>query len=172
MNIYESAGIIQVYQVSGLGKINLRSQVKGNPNKPVATKPGCPSECPESLELCEVCQLDQNPGNIALGLAFGIAAQAIGEGDAWLKGHSRGRSTPERQGDLDAYDLGADLRSGFKEDLETQILVSSFGGGLYYKWRSGARDRLKKLLCDKVKAGVKTGKIVEFPCDKCGQKWP
>lgn len=162
--------------VRGLGPIDLRSQVKGLPNRPVAKTDKCPRNCSESLSLCGKCISDQIPGNMALGFVFGRdAAGVIGAWAARVKGET------DSADDIRSYSVGADARAAVEDDVQMHTVVHGWG---WYVWSSivvtlkeGARKKLSDSICRGVHEGIKDGvfedKKESQNCDPCPDgPWP
>lgn len=155
-NLAGMSPIADIIKVSGLGAINLRSQVKGLPNKPVAFTDSCPSNCPESIQMCGKCVSDQIPGNTALGQMFGkVAAGKIGEADANAKGET------DSAEDIESYELG---------DESARIIRDNS------KWAWGVQFSDRKKIKEEFCKAMAKRKFEDFGqtqnCQKCSDSWP
>jgi len=165
-----------VASVRGLGPIDLRSEVKGLPNRPVAKTDKCPRNCSESLALCGKCISDQIPGNMALGLKFGKDdAEVIGAGAAWFKGET------DSADDVRSYRVGADVRAAVQDYIQVQTVVQAWAwfawSSIVVTFKKGAREKLSEAICKGVHEGIKDGvfedKKKSQNCDPCPDgPWP
>jgi hypothetical protein len=132
------------FQSSGLGMFNLRTRDHHTqqPGEPKVKKDECPSkDCPEAITMCGVCVTDQAPGNIMLGVFWGLNdAIAAGAADAWWKSESDAA-------DQVWYKIGDRLRN-FTHDNKLRIMKrASRYSGVSFEWKTDAFDRLRDELC-------------------------
>jgi hypothetical protein len=162
----------KVASVSGFGRISLRSQVKGNPNKAVAKTGRCPRNCQESIALCERCISDQVPGNVALAVVTGKARAAeIGAAEAKLKGET---DSPE---DIASYDIGDIVGAEARKHQKHDAFVTRFGASVVTSYKDGGEAAVKEALCKEIAEATKNKKLENLSetqnCEKCPDgPWP